>query len=86
MKDIMKEFLEYTKEKYGYEIIPERTLAPDTFISLFGASFISQKDKDILFCEGLESNIVYANSCTKIGLMQTNVENFDETDDISLAA
>ena len=42
-KDILKEFIEFAKEKYNCDITPEPSDTPDTFESIFGASFLNKE-------------------------------------------
>lgn len=57
MKDMMKEFAKYAKEQFGYDISLKASSTPDTFESLFGASFIKQS------MEATES--CYSISCSR---------------------
>lgn len=49
MKDMMKAFAKYAKEQFDYDISIKESSTPDTFESLFGASFVKQNDDDIFF-------------------------------------
>lgn len=42
--DLLKEFIEFAKEKYNCEITLEPSDTPDTFKSIFGASFIVKEE------------------------------------------
>lgn len=44
MKD---DFIKYAKEQYNYEISLKKSNTPDTFESIFGASFIKNKNNII---------------------------------------
>lgn len=72
MKDIMEEFVEYAKKQFGYDISYEESLCPDTFESFFGASFLEQKEDEIIFCEGNETYMSYCNNVTKLSLNLQN--------------
>lgn len=43
MNEMMKKFVKFAKEEYGYYVSFEKTLKPDTFKDMFGFSF---NDKD----------------------------------------
>lgn len=43
MNEMMKKFVKFAKEEYGYDVSFEKTLKPDTFKDMFGFSF---NDKD----------------------------------------
>lgn len=45
-KDLLKEFIEFAKETYNCEITLEPSDAPDTFESIFGASFIIKEKQN----------------------------------------
>lgn len=42
-------FIEYVKEKFGYDITLKPSLTPDSFKSIFGESFTVYSDSDPLF-------------------------------------
>ena len=44
-KDLLNVFIKFAKEKYDCEIIPEPSDTPDTFESIFGASFLNNKEE-----------------------------------------
>lgn len=49
---ILDEFVAYVEDKYGYTINIEKTSTPDSFESIFGMSFLKQKEEDFYFPEG----------------------------------
>lgn len=66
MSDMMDEFVKYAKKEFGCDVTFEKSLKPDTFESIFGQSFLKQKEDDMFFCEGNENYISYTNSETKV--------------------
>lgn len=44
--DIIEAFKKYAKGEFGYDISFEKSPTPDTFESLFGMSFIEQRDEE----------------------------------------
>ena len=87
MKDMMKAFAKYAKEQFGYDISIKKSSTPDTFESLFGASFVKQNDDDILSCEGMERRVVYKNMVARVNYADTvySEEIYSQTD-VVLAA
>lgn len=41
---MIDEFVKYSKELFGYDLVLEKSDVPDTFQSLFGAEFIEQEE------------------------------------------
>lgn len=41
---ITEQFVEFVKDQYGYEVTLEPSDMPDTFESIFGASFLNNKE------------------------------------------
>lgn len=87
MKDIKELFKEFAKEQFGYEISFEKTSTPDTFESLFGASFISQYDEEFFIPDGHYENAVYSNKVAKVNSIEVSCEEvIDLQQDIAVAA
>lgn len=87
MKDMMEAFAKYAEEQFGYYISLKKSSTPDTFESLFGASFIKQNDNDIFFCEGTEKTIAYKNTVARVNFVDTVYrEEIDSQPDLVLAA
>lgn len=88
MKDIMKLLIKYAKEQFGYDISFKKAQEPDTFESLFGASFVKEKDDEFCFLSEKEkNNIPYTNIIEKV--TQLDVIYSEETElynDLILAA
>ncbi len=87
MREMMDEFIKYAKEQFGYDITFENSSTPDTFETLFGASFLKQNDADMFFCEGLEKYMSYSNKNAKVYSEAVDLsENFEEQPEICFAA
>ena len=87
MKDMMEAFAKYAKEQFGCDISLKTSSTPDTFESIFGASFIKQNDDDIFFCEGMENSISYKNIVARVNVVETVYrEEIDLQQDLVLAA
>lgn len=86
MRDMMDEFVKYAKEEFGYDITFEKSLEPDTFETLFGASFLKQKEDEKFFCEGNENCMSYSNSETKIRIDSKMSESFSSKSELAFAA
>ena len=46
MDEIMKKFIKFAKEEYGYDVSFEKTSNPDTFKNIFGFSFDDEKENN----------------------------------------
>lgn len=86
MKDVMEAFVKYAKEQFGYDISLKTSSTPDTFESLFGASFIQQNDDDIFFCEGIEQSVTYSNTTARVNYADAIYEEMCSQTDVVLAA
>ena len=42
MKDLLKNFIQYSKQEYGIDIKVVKSETPDTFEKIFGCSFIKE--------------------------------------------
>ncbi len=87
MKDMMEAFKKYAKEQFGYDISFEKSSTPDTFGSLFGMSFINQKDEEIFLPEGHQENVSYSNNIAKVNCVEISCDEvIDLQQDIAVAA
>ena len=83
----MEEFKKYAKEEFGYDISFEKSSTPDTFESLFGTSFINQRDEDIFMPDEYYENVSYSNKVAKMKSIEIPYEEVvDLQQDIVLAA
>lgn len=56
-----EDFIKYAKEQFGCDIFLKSCDKPDTFESIFGASFISQDDGIEKIVDGFEDVLRYEN-------------------------
>ncbi|MBR7016390.1 MAG: hypothetical protein IKI12_08115 [Lachnospiraceae bacterium] len=87
MTDMMDLFAKYVKEQFGYDIALKASATPDTFKSLFGASFLEQEDTDIYSCEGIDNGLSYSNTIARINYIDAYFnEETEVQQDLVLAA
>ncbi|MDO4487153.1 MAG: hypothetical protein Q4C46_11290 [Bacillota bacterium] len=82
---LVEEFLEYAKEQYGYDISLKSSDTPDTFESIFGESFITQKKSiNIIACRN--NILVYDDKCDSVIFTNKQVSKDTENDSMIFAA
>ncbi|MCC2826451.1 hypothetical protein LK511_05855 [Faecalicatena orotica] len=60
-KMVLDDFIKYAKEQFDCEIYVKKCNKPDTFASIFGASFLNDKDSTEMV-DGFERDVNYENS------------------------
>lgn len=59
-KMVLDDFIRYAKEQFDCEISVKKCDKPDTFASIFGASFLNDKNC-VEMVDGFESDVSYEN-------------------------
>lgn len=86
MKKIMlDDFIRYAKEQFDCKISVKKCGEPDTFASIFGASFLNEK-KCSEIVEEFESDISYENISIDVQFVTNDVVSAVYSSNIGLAA
>lgn len=87
-EQILEDFIKYAKDKFGYDIFIEKAPLPDSFESIFGASFLDQDSNDFFLCDDMSNSMIYTNTEPKIffDCADTGVEYYPTQENDGLAA
>ena len=86
MKKMMSDdFIKYAKEQFDCKISVKKCGEPDTFASIFGASFLNEK-KCSEIVEEFESNINYENISIDVQFITNDAMSVVYSSNIGLAA
>lgn len=84
-KMALDDFIKYAKDQFDCEISVKMSDKPDTFASIFGASFLN--DKDCLEkVEGFESDLSYENISIDVQFTIADGMNVTYSSNVGLAA
>ena len=64
-KMLIDEFIEYAKQQYGVDVLIEQSTEPDSFKSIFGASFL-EENNNIENMDNTFEEVEYVNSCVGV--------------------
>lgn len=64
-KEMLKDFIRYAKEQFGYDIVLENVSNPDTFRSIFDVSFLEYDTEELSMKEGINA-LEYINDSVKV--------------------
>lgn len=64
-KMVLDDFIKYAKEQFDCEISVKKCDKPDTFASIFGASFLNEK-KCVEMVDDFEGDVSYENISTDV--------------------
>lgn len=84
-KMLLDDFIEYAKEQFDCEISVKMSDKPDTFASIFGASFLNDKDC-IEKVDGFESNLSYENISIDVQFTTDDGMSITYSNNVGLAA
>lgn len=85
-KQMVEDLIKFAKEQFGYEISIKESTTPDSFESIFGASFLKQ-ECDFFMPEGKDIKLEYKNNNVKISLESSDAKGtFYLSEEIELAA
>ena len=82
---MLDDFIKYAKEQFDCEISVKKCGEPDTFASIFGASFLNEK-KCSEIVEGFESNVNYENISIDVQFITNDAMSVVYSNNIGLAA
>lgn len=84
-KMMLNDFIKYAKEQFDCKISVKKCGEPDTFASIFGASFLNEK-KCSEIVEEFESNINYENISIDVQFITNDAMSVVYSSNIGLAA
>lgn len=84
-KMMLDDFIKYAKEQFDCKISVKKCGKPDTFASIFGASFLNEK-KCSEIVEEFESNINYENISIDVQFITNDAMSVVYSSNIGLAA
>lgn len=84
-KMMLDDFIKYAKEQFDCKISVKKCGEPDTFASIFGASFLNEK-KCSEIVEEFESNINYENISIDVQFITNDAMSVVYSSNIGLAA
>lgn len=84
-KMMLDDFIKYAKEQFDCKISVKKCSEPDTFASIFGASFLNEK-KCSEIVEEFESNINYENISIDVQFITNDAMSVVYSSNIGLAA